>query len=221
MMSSAGTSAASRRQARRRAAQAQRKRWSVYRISYADGAAYVGQTGRSVSGRVAEHLASTPSIRQRSLVGLSADVEVLAQGLTRRQALRRERREIARLRRPLNIVGPTRSWKDPVVSKNPRRRYKAIEAVQQAESRASDAEQRHVVRQRQGEERSAHGERKRVIRRQRRGDSTRKERAMQRRNRDAEERQQLVNHLRRVTSPGLESNARQSPVLSRDHAVKR
>lgn len=136
----------SERQARRERARRQRHRWAIYRISYADGAAYVGQTSRAVAKRVEEHIAKTPAIKRRSDLGLHAHVEVLAEGLTRRQALARERREIGRLRRPLNVAGPTRRWKDPITSRSPRRQQRAVELVVKAEARAAEDGRRAAAR---------------------------------------------------------------------------
>ena len=109
----------------------------VYRIAFDDGAAYVGMTGRSVLDRIEEHFGATGPrgtpdyhtmpmdermessigtfrIVQRLAAGVACSVEVLASGLTEVEAGKRERREIAKLEKPLNTAGPVRAWSDPL-----------------------------------------------------------------------------------------------------------
>lgn len=108
--------------------------WSVYRIAFDDGSAYVGITGRSVHERIDTHLGwtdgygneihaetvearaqfGTPAIMRRVAAGVACSVEIVASGLTRHQALDIERVEIAALDRPLNAAGPVRGWDDPL-----------------------------------------------------------------------------------------------------------
>ena len=81
--------------------------WSVYRIRFEDGAAYVGITGRTVTHRLGQHLRGdgAAGVRQRRRAGVAYRFDVLASGLTEREARRIELAEIARLRQPLNVTG--------------------------------------------------------------------------------------------------------------------
>ena len=117
----------------------------VYRIAFDDGAAYVGMTGRSVLGRIEEHFGATgphgtPDYRampidermewgigtfrivERLAAGVACRVGVLASGLTEDEAGQRERREIAKLTKPLNTAGPVRAWSDPLANQRNERR---------------------------------------------------------------------------------------------------
>ncbi|MDE2821938.1 MAG: GIY-YIG nuclease family protein [Chloroflexota bacterium] len=83
--------------------------WSVYRIQFADGAAYVGMTGFSVLSRIARHLGGDGSSAVRQHIKDGHDdyrFAVLASGLTEKQARERERHEIRALPRPLNMSIP-------------------------------------------------------------------------------------------------------------------
>ena len=91
--------------------------WSVYRIRFADGAAYVGQTHHRVVWRLAQHLSGdgSPRVLQRRNAGVAYRIDVLASGLlTERVAQRIERAEIAKLAKPLKLSGPVHRWSDPV-----------------------------------------------------------------------------------------------------------
>ena len=84
--------------------------WHVYSIRFADGSAYVGMTRKAVAERVAQHLhgEGSPTVRQRRAAGVAYRIEVLASVRTESAARRTENHEIAKLRRPLNRVGPVR-----------------------------------------------------------------------------------------------------------------
>ena len=107
--------------------------WTVYRIVFADGAAYVGITSGSVAHRLAEHLGvddafdfHAPAIQDRTPVRGSAQVlrraaagiayrfRVLGSGLDEWQARALEDAAIRRLKRPLNRTANARRWRDPV-----------------------------------------------------------------------------------------------------------
>lgn len=99
--------------------------WRVYRISFADGAAYVGITRQYIAKRVAEHLncrfqgrvpnrEGSAAVRQRVAAGVQCRVECLAAGLTEHEARDRESAEIRRLKRPLNATAEAASWRDPL-----------------------------------------------------------------------------------------------------------
>ena len=107
--------------------------WTVYRIVFADGAAYVGITSGSVAHRLAEHLGlddafdfHAPPIQDRTPVRGSAQVlrraaagiryrfRVLASGLDEWQARGFENIAIRRLKRPLNRTVNARRWRDPL-----------------------------------------------------------------------------------------------------------
>ena len=107
---------------------------SVYRITFAHGAQYVGITSRSIIDRLEQHFGGspwgdypapalehaarqglgTPAIVQRAAAGVSWSVEVLASGLSATAARARERAEIAVLEKPLNAIGAARGWCDPL-----------------------------------------------------------------------------------------------------------
>lgn len=97
------------------------RRWAVYRITFDDGAAYVGITKRSVATRVREHFGGThwrmpppeealsndwghPRMLRRAIAGIRHRVETLDQGLFEFEARAREEQEIARLEKPLNCA---------------------------------------------------------------------------------------------------------------------
>ena len=99
--------------------------WRVYRISFADGAAYVGITRQYIAKRVAEHLncrfqgrvpnrEGSAAVRQRVAAGVQCRVECLAAGLAEHEARDRESAEIRRLKRPLNATAEAASWRDPL-----------------------------------------------------------------------------------------------------------
>ena len=89
--------------------------WHVYRIRFADGAAYVGMTGRTVTERLTQHLNGdgSPRVRHRRPAGEAYRFDVLASGLTERVARRLERAEIAELARPLNLALPASGAQTP------------------------------------------------------------------------------------------------------------
>ena len=83
---------------------------SVYRLTFADGSAYVGMTGRDVLNRIEEHFGAGErgngignlGIRERAAIG-AWRIEVLASGLSRDDAIALERQETARLPAALNV----------------------------------------------------------------------------------------------------------------------
>lgn len=87
---------------------------SVYRLTFADGSAYVGMTGRSVLNRIEEHFGAGErgdgignfAIQERAALG-AWRIEVLASGLSRDDAKAFERQEIARLPAALNAQNAT------------------------------------------------------------------------------------------------------------------
>ena len=82
--------------------------WSVYRIQFSDGAAYVGMTGGPVLDRIARHLdgSGSPAVGQHCVGRLEYRFDVLASGLSEQQAREREGREIRALPSPLNTMIP-------------------------------------------------------------------------------------------------------------------
>ena len=82
--------------------------WSVYRIQFSDGAAYVGMTGRPVLDRIAQHLdgSGSPAVGRHCVGHLEYRFDVLASGLSEQRARERERREIRALPCPLNTMIP-------------------------------------------------------------------------------------------------------------------
>ena len=83
--------------------------WSVYRIQFADGAAYVGMTGLPVLSRIARHLGGDGSSAVWQHIKDGHDdyrFAVLTSGLTEEQARERERHEIHGLSFPLNMSIP-------------------------------------------------------------------------------------------------------------------
>ena len=93
--------------------------YSVYRFTFADGAAYVGLTGRDVLKRIEEHFGAGErgnGIGNLAIVGWAARgawrVEVLASGLSRDDAMALERREIRSLSAALNVQNTTTRARD-------------------------------------------------------------------------------------------------------------
>ena len=78
--------------------------YSVYLMRLSDGTAYVGITGGSIATRVESHMHETPAVRERFRDGCTAWVYCLASGLTERQARDRERIEVGKLDKPLNVL---------------------------------------------------------------------------------------------------------------------
>ena len=95
--------------------------WHVCRIRFADGSAYVGMTGRTVSERLTQHLNGDGSsrVRKHRMDGVSYRFDVMASGLTEQVARRLERAEIAELARPLNLALPASGAHTPVPSPLP------------------------------------------------------------------------------------------------------
>ncbi len=111
----------------------QRSGWSVYRVVFADGAAYVGITRLPVAERLAQHLGlensldpaapplalrrairSNGAILRRAQAGVRYRFRVLAAGLDGWQARTFEDAAIRRLKRPLNRTANARWWSDPL-----------------------------------------------------------------------------------------------------------
>lgn len=95
-------------------------RWSVYRFIFDTGHGYVGITERNVSARAAEHLSGDArltggSARISELVaaGVRYKLKVIARELAEGQARALERKEIAKLDKPLNVQGPIRRGQAP------------------------------------------------------------------------------------------------------------
>lgn len=84
---------------------------SVYRLTFADGSAYVGMTERGVLNRIQEHFGAGErgdgigniAIQERATLG-AWRIEVLATELSRGDAMAFERQEIARLPAALNVL---------------------------------------------------------------------------------------------------------------------
>ena len=76
----------------------------IYKISFPDGSAYVGQTRRPVSFRLAQHRGSNPcnSVLYRKLLIMKPTVEILSRHRKREVADREERKQIMRLEKPIN-----------------------------------------------------------------------------------------------------------------------
>lgn len=94
--------------------------WSVYRITFADRAAYVGITSGAVLNRIEQHFgcgdrgAGTAAIFRRLAAGIRCRVRCVASGLTEWQARDLEADRIRRLWRPLNAQHVRRQWLDPL-----------------------------------------------------------------------------------------------------------
>ena len=89
--------------------------WTVYTMRFECGAAYVGITLRSVAERVEAHIGkswqeATFAIQMELAAGHTFIIEVIASGLSKQDALERERVEIAALEKPLNVMGATRGY---------------------------------------------------------------------------------------------------------------
>ncbi|MCY3929327.1 MAG: hypothetical protein OXG81_13755 [Acidobacteria bacterium] len=101
--------------------------WSVYRVVFADGAAYVGITSLPIAERLAQHLGlensldpaapalalrrairSNGAILRRAQAGVRYRFRVLASGLDEWQAKTFEDAAIRRLKRPLNRTANAR-----------------------------------------------------------------------------------------------------------------
>lgn len=93
--------------------------WSVYRINFADGSAYVGITCRLIAERLAEHLGcrylgkpppfrGNESVRRLAGEGVKYCAECLASGLEKAAADVIESREIGKLAKALNHNGVDR-----------------------------------------------------------------------------------------------------------------
>ena len=93
--------------------------YSVYRLTFADGSAYVGMTGRDILDRIEEHFGAgergdgigSHAIQNRAALG-AWRIEVLASGLSRDNARALERQEIARLPAALNVHNATTRARD-------------------------------------------------------------------------------------------------------------
>ena len=76
----------------------------IYKISFPDGSAYVGQTRQPVSSRLAQHRRANPcnSILHRKLLIMKPTVEVLSCHRKQETADREERKWIMGLEKPIN-----------------------------------------------------------------------------------------------------------------------
>ena len=92
---------------------------SVYRLTFVDGSAYVGMTGRDILNRIEEHFGAGErgngignlAIRERAALG-AWRIEVIASGLSLDDAMALERQEIARLPAALNVQNATTHARD-------------------------------------------------------------------------------------------------------------
>ena len=92
---------------------------SVYRITFADGAVYVGFTRQLIVDRLADQLGfgrgwGTFAVMRRAEAGMAYRVECLVSGLSRDAARARRDAEIRALTKPLNGTSLARSWLDPM-----------------------------------------------------------------------------------------------------------
>ena len=76
----------------------------IYKISFPDGSAYVGQTRQPVSARLAQHRGLSPcnSILHRRLLIMKPTVEVLSRHRKQETADREEKKLIMGLEKPIN-----------------------------------------------------------------------------------------------------------------------
>ncbi len=76
----------------------------IYKISFPDGSAYVGQTKQPVSYRLGQHRWSNPCnwILYRKLLIMEPTVEVLSRHRKQEIADREEKKQIMRLEKPIN-----------------------------------------------------------------------------------------------------------------------
>ncbi len=84
--------------------------WIVYRIRFADGAEYVGVTSRPLADRIYAHRnkrACNAELTARLRAGDPWEAETLSGHRTKDAALEAERREVARLAKPINVFGAT------------------------------------------------------------------------------------------------------------------
>lgn len=86
-------------------------RWIVYRIRFPDDAAeYVGITSRPLADRIYAHRNRGPTnveLSARLRAGDAWEASTISRHRTKDAALEAERREVARLRRPINVFGVT------------------------------------------------------------------------------------------------------------------
>ena len=77
----------------------------IYKISFPDGSAYVGQTRQPVSARLAQHRRSSPcnSILHRRLLIMKPTIEVLSCHRKQEIADREEKKWIMGLEKPINM----------------------------------------------------------------------------------------------------------------------
>lgn len=92
---------------------------SVYRITFADGAVYIGFTRQLIVDRLADQLGfgrgwGTFSVMRRAEAGIAYRVECLVSGLSRNDARARRDAEIRALTKPLNGTSSARFWHDPM-----------------------------------------------------------------------------------------------------------
>lgn len=76
----------------------------IYKISFPDGSAYIGQTRQTVSSRLSQHRRSNPCnwILYRKLLIMEPTVEVLSRHRKREVADREEKKQIMLLEKPIN-----------------------------------------------------------------------------------------------------------------------
>ena len=88
----------------------------IYKISFPDGSAYVGQTRKSISLRLSQHRGSSPcnSILQGKLLIMKPTVEILSRCREQGAADREEKEQIMQLEKPINrYVGGRRINSNP------------------------------------------------------------------------------------------------------------
>ena len=76
----------------------------IYKISFLDGSAYVGQTIQPISSRLAQHRCSHPcnSVLYRKLLIMKPTVEILSRHRSKEIADREEKKQIMLLEKPIN-----------------------------------------------------------------------------------------------------------------------
>ena len=79
--------------------------FTVYRLEFEDGSAYVGRTRRSVVRRLSEHLLDGGPVQERIAAGLAMRVAILGTGLEDALAASVEHEAIGNLDKAINRQG--------------------------------------------------------------------------------------------------------------------